>query len=77
MDKPSTATPEAGLFDGAEWFDPIEIGIRDRVRGFIEGLLEEELTAALGSRPGAAIYPPFAHGGCLGLADSWLATAQI
>ena len=48
MDKHSTATPEAGLFDGADWFDPIETGIRDRVRGFIEGLLEEELTAVLG-----------------------------
>ena len=30
------------------WFDPIEAGIRDRVRGFIEELLEQELTAALG-----------------------------
>jgi putative transposase len=48
MDKHSTATPEASLFGGADWFDPIETGIRDRVRGFIEGLLEEELTVALG-----------------------------
>ncbi len=30
------------------WFDPIEWGIRDRVRGFIEGLVEQELDAALG-----------------------------
>ena len=30
------------------WFDPIEAGVRARVRGFIEELLEQELTAALG-----------------------------
>ncbi len=36
------------LFAGEAWFDPIEAGIRDRVRGFIEEMLEEELTAALG-----------------------------
>ena len=38
------------LFAGEAWFDPIETGIRDRVRGFIEELLEQELTAALGGR---------------------------
>src|SRR3982074_2432667 len=36
------------LFAGEAWFDPIEAGIRDRVRGFIEELLEQELTQALG-----------------------------
>jgi transposase-like protein len=36
------------LFAGEAWFDPIEAGVRDRVRGFIEELLHEELTAALG-----------------------------
>jgi len=36
------------LFAGNAWFDPIEAGIRERVRGFIEELLEQELTAALG-----------------------------
>jgi len=36
------------LFAGDAWFDPIEAGIRDRVRGFIEELLKQELTAALG-----------------------------
>src|SRR4051794_4209548 len=36
------------LFTGQAWFDPIEAGVRDRVRGFIEELLEQELTAALG-----------------------------
>ena len=37
-----------GLFAGDAWFDPIEAGIRERVRGFIQELLEQELTAALG-----------------------------
>ena len=48
MEKNSTGTPEASLFDGTAWFDPIETGVRDRIRGFIETMLEEELTAALG-----------------------------
>jgi hypothetical protein len=30
------------------WFDPIEMGIRERIRGFIEGLVGEELNDALG-----------------------------
>jgi len=33
---------------GADWSDPIEDGIRSRVRGFIEAIIEEELEAALG-----------------------------
>ena len=33
------------LFD--DWFDPIEAGVRDRVRGFIEAMIEGELDAAL------------------------------
>ena len=50
MTSPTTSAPAEGdiLFDS--WFDPIESGLRTRVRGFIETLLEEELTAAL-SRP--------------------------
>ncbi|MDX7954080.1 transposase, partial [Lichenihabitans sp. Uapishka_5] len=50
MAHPTTSPPTEGafLFDG--WFDPIEAGLRTRVRGFIETLLEEELTAVL-SRP--------------------------
>src|SRR4051794_12763411 len=39
---------EGLLFDS--WFDPIEDGLRDKVRGFIETMIEEELTTAL-SRP--------------------------
>ncbi len=50
MEQNSTKTQTDGttLFAGDAWFDPIEAGIRDRVRGFIEELLEQELTAALG-----------------------------
>jgi len=49
----NTTTDRAGeaedfLFDS--WFDPIEDGLRAKVRGFIETMIEEELTTAL-SRP--------------------------
>ncbi len=48
-----------GLFAGEAWFDPIEAGIRKRVRGFIQELLEQELTVALGrSRSERAIGEP-------------------
>jgi putative transposase len=33
------------LFD--DWFDPIEAGVRDRVREFIQAMVEDELDAAL------------------------------
>ena len=33
------------LFDA--WFDPIETEVRTKVRGFIEAMIEEELSAAL------------------------------
>jgi transposase-like protein len=32
---------------GAEWFDPLEAGVRQQIRRFIEELLEEEVAAAL------------------------------
>jgi hypothetical protein len=50
MEQGSTTSEVAdtGLFAGDAWFDPIEAGIRERVRGFIQELLEQELTAALG-----------------------------
>jgi len=50
--KPEALQPEietsAHLFDN--WFDPIESGIRQRVRGFIEGMIREELDEVL-ARP--------------------------
>jgi putative transposase len=48
MGDDSTTAQAATLFTGEAWFDPIEAGIRERIRGFIEALFEEELTAALG-----------------------------
>src|SRR6266446_5340606 len=44
----SEAETSAQLFH--DWFDPIETGVRDRVRSFIEGMIETELETAL-SRP--------------------------
>ncbi len=46
----TTTADGTGLFASEAWFDPIEAGIRDRVRGFIQELLEQELTAALDGR---------------------------
>ena len=46
----STEAGEPALFAGAAWFDPIEAGLRERIRGFIEELVEQELTGALGRR---------------------------
>src|SRR3954453_17635454 len=48
MEDDSTTAQAATLFTGDAWFDPIEAGIRERIRGFIEALFEEELTTALG-----------------------------
>ena len=49
MEQNSTTDADGtALFAGEAWFDSIEAGIRDRVRGFIQELLEQELTAALG-----------------------------
>ena len=39
-----------------DWFDPIEAGLRDRVREFIQAMIEGELEAAL-SRPRYARRP--------------------
>src|SRR5262252_7229915 len=44
----STADATHRLF--GDWFDPIEMSVRERVRGFIEELIEAELEEAL-SRP--------------------------
>ena len=32
---------------GEDWFDPLEAGVRQRIRSFIEAMLESELDAAL------------------------------
>jgi putative transposase len=49
MEKNST-TDAAPLFSGEAWFDPIEAELRERIRGFLEEMVEQEATAALGRR---------------------------
>ena len=46
--EPPVNAAEGTLFLGDDWFDPLETGVRTRIRGFIEELLEAELAAALG-----------------------------
>jgi putative transposase len=60
MDKDSSKAPAGqALFAGEAWFDPIEAGLRGRIRGLIEELVEQELEAALGrgryERAGGAV----------------------
>ena len=43
--KAAAVAADIMLFDN--WFDSIEGGVRERVRGFIETMLEEELDGAL------------------------------
>ena len=66
MEKDSRAGgADSPLFLGEAWFDPIEMGVRERVRGFIEDLVEEELNEALGrrryQRPGRLAAPEAAR----------------
>lgn len=62
--KPDAVQAEAEtavyLFD--DWFDPIEFGLRDRVRDFIETMIRTELDAAL-ARPRYARRPDASGGG--------------
>jgi transposase-like protein len=46
--KSAIGSSEGGHFLFDDWFDPLETGVRTRIRGFIEELLEAELDAALG-----------------------------
>ena len=63
--KPDSSQPAAeatvDLFDN--WFDPIEIGVRERVRDFIHAMIEGELDMSL-SRPRYArgAKPSIGHG---------------
>ncbi len=63
--KPDAVQPEAGetavyLFD--DWFDSIEAGLRDRVRGYIETMIRTELDAVL-ARPRYARRPAASEAG--------------
>src|SRR5450432_1026406 len=46
--RPTASSTEGERFLCDDWFDPLENGVRTRIRGFIEELLEAELDAALG-----------------------------
>ncbi len=46
----TTATTAPQPFRGEDWFDPLEGAVRERIRGFIEEMLEGELDAALQRR---------------------------
>ena len=46
--KPGSSSTGGEHFLCEDWFDPLENGVRTRIRGFIEELLEAELDAALG-----------------------------
>ena len=48
MEKSSTMPEAVPLFAGDAWFDPIEAELRERVRQFLEEMIEQEATAALG-----------------------------
>ncbi len=43
--KPAADATTGTLFD--DWFDPIELAVRTKVRGFIEAMIEEELSTVL------------------------------
>src|SRR3954469_18124614 len=47
---PAAGAVETEGFHGEDWFDPLEAGVRTRIRSFIEELLEAELEAALGRK---------------------------
>jgi putative transposase len=67
--KPAANQPKAEtavyLFD--DWFDPIEAGLRDRARAFIETMIRGELDAAL-ARPRYARRPDAGEGADAGIA---------
>jgi hypothetical protein len=43
-------SPAAVPLLGEDWFDPLEAGVRQQIRSFIEQMLEAELEAALNRR---------------------------
>ena len=50
-DSTTSETADTTLFASEAWFDPIEAGVRTRVREFISEVVDQELTAALGHDP--------------------------
>ena len=61
MDRNSTTPDATELFAGEAWFDPIEAGLRDRVRSFIEEMKKNGFVADALKRSGqadATVAPP-------------------
>ena len=46
--KGTTEAAEGTLFLGADWFDPLEAGVRTRIRGFIENFWKRNSTLRWG-----------------------------
>src|SRR3954447_6178322 len=44
---PAAGPAETLVFEGGDWFDPLEEAVRGKARSFIEAILEEELEASL------------------------------
>jgi putative transposase len=44
---PVAGPAETMVFEGEDWFDPLEEAVRGKVRSFIEAIIEEELEASL------------------------------
>ena len=81
MPTPSSAEGEQFLCD--DWFDPLENGVRTRIRGFIEELLEPNSTPLWDGRVmnvpalAAAVLPraPPAHVTAIGNVAFWALSA--
>ena len=77
MPTPSSTEGEQFLCD--DWFDPLENGVRTRIRGFIEELLEAELDGRVMNVPAlaAAILPRAspAHVTAIGSVAFWALSA--
>src|SRR5687768_10402122 len=56
-----TADHDAVPLLGDDWFDPLEAGVRQRIRSFIEAMLESELDAALNRGRYKRTGPPQGH----------------
>jgi putative transposase len=56
-----TADHETVPLLGEDWFDPLEAGVRQRIRSFIEAMLESELDAALNRGRYERAGPPQGH----------------
>ena len=57
----TTADHDTVPFLGEDWFDPLEAAVRQRIRSFIEEMLEAELEAALNRQRYERAGPAVGH----------------